>query len=244
VEARLELLELTLQLGDLGAELVALALGIPPPLTLLLQVTQDPLLAVRIVLALRAALPGGRTVVGDEPAELVEAARVLDREVRVAGWSERADEALRPRGVEADHWGVHRFRWQEVPVTLALPGRHAVSNALLALAVAELLGVSPRAAARGLAGVEAVGMRGQHRRIGDLTVLVDCYNANPPSVRAALDLLEAHEAGRKVAVLGTMLELGESGQALEQFIAARGFARCQTRQQDSNAGIARALQAR
>jgi len=157
----------------------------------------------------RAALPGGRTVVGDEPAELVEAARILDREVRVAGWSDRADEELRPQGVEVDHWGVHRFSWNGASVALALPGRHAVSNALLALATAELLGVSPRAAARGIGGVEASGMRGEHRRIGGLTVLVDCYNANPQSVRAALDLLEAHEAGRKVAVLGTMLELGE-----------------------------------
>ena len=58
-------------------------------------------------------------------------------------------------------------------------------------------------------------MRGEFRRIGDLTVIVDCYNANPQSVRASLEVLEVQGvATRKVAVLGTMLELGEASAAL------------------------------
>jgi len=54
-------------------------------------------------------------------------------------------------------------------------------------------------------------MRGEFQRIGDLTLIVDCYNANPQSVRASLDVLEDQAvSGRKVAVLGSMLELGDA----------------------------------
>jgi UDP-N-acetylmuramoyl-tripeptide--D-alanyl-D-alanine ligase len=68
-------------------------------------------------------------------------------------------------------------------------------------------------------------MRGEVRRIGDLTVVVDCYNANPPSVKAALDLLEARSAGQKVVVLGTMLELGEASARLHREVLADAMAR-------------------
>lgn len=58
-------------------------------------------------------------------------------------------------------------------------------------------------------------MRGELRRIGDLSVIVDCYNANPQSVRASLEVLEGQgTAVQKIAVLGTMLELGEASAEL------------------------------
>jgi len=166
---------------------------------------------------LRGLAPGGRCVIGDEPASLVEAARGLCPGLRVAGWGERADEDLRPDTAEVDHWGAYSFGWRGERVSLALPGRHAVADALLALAVAELLEVGAHDAAEGLAGVEVRALRGERRRIGDLTLLVDCYNANPQSVRAALDLLEDQsEASRRVAVLGTMLELGSASERLHR----------------------------
>jgi UDP-N-acetylmuramoyl-tripeptide--D-alanyl-D-alanine ligase len=127
--------------------------------------------------------------------------------------------------VEVDAWGIHRFHWQGHAVTLGVPGRHAVSNAMLALAVSQLLGVRPKQAARGLSGVEAASMRAEVRRVGDLTVVVDCYNANPPSVRAALDLLCQHAASRRVAVLGTMLELGEASTELHREILRDALSR-------------------
>jgi UDP-N-acetylmuramyl pentapeptide synthase len=96
---------------------------------------------------------------------------------------------------------------------------------MLALAVSQLLGVRAKDAARGLSGVEAGSMRAEVRRVGDLTVVVDCYNANPPSVRAALDLLGQHAASRRVAVLGTMLELGEQSLALHQEILRDALSR-------------------
>lgn len=67
-------------------------------------------------------------------------------------------------------------------------------------------------------------MRGEVRRVGDLTLLVDCYNANPPSVRAALELLHGHAGQRKVAVLGSMLELGEASERLHAEVLRHALA--------------------
>jgi UDP-N-acetylmuramoyl-tripeptide--D-alanyl-D-alanine ligase len=56
-------------------------------------------------------------------------------------------------------------------------------------------------------------------------VVVDCYNASPPSVRVALDLLEGQAASRRVAVLGTMLELGEESARLHRQILSEALER-------------------
>lgn len=162
---------------------------------------------------LRYLAEGGRCVVGDEPAELADRARALCTDVRVVGWSERAD--VRPGEAQVDVFGRYDFDWKGCRAAAPMAGRHAVSNALLALTVAELMGVSPRDAIRGLASTEVGSMRGELRRIGDLSVIVDCYNANPQSVRASLDVLEGQgTAVQKIAVLGTMLELGEASAEL------------------------------
>lgn len=69
-------------------------------------------------------------------------------------------------------------------------------------------------------------MRGEMRRVGDLTLIVDCYNANPQSVSASLDVLQDQAvSGRKVAVLGTMLELGTSTSALHERVLREALAR-------------------
>lgn len=164
---------------------------------------------------LRHLADGGRCVVGDEPPELAERARKLCSRVRVVGWSERADESGRPGHPDVDVFGKYTFDWRGQRVTAPMFGRHGVTNSMLALTVAELLGVPARDAVRGLSATESRPMRGEYRRVGDLTLIVDCYNANPQSVRASLDVLEAQGvAARKVAVLGTMLELGEESARL------------------------------
>jgi len=67
-------------------------------------------------------------------------------------------------------------------------------------------------------------MRSEVRRIGDLTLLVDCYNANAASVQAAVGTLAAMETrGRRVAVLGTMLELGERSAAIHRETLGRAL---------------------
>ena len=101
---------------------------------------------------------------------------------------------------------------------LQLEGRHNARNLLLAVAVADQLGVSRRA----LQAMQVTVPGGRNRRLqqGGLTLLDETYNASPEAVLAALELLAA-QPGRRFAVLGTMLELGDRSLELHQEVAAR-----------------------
>jgi UDP-N-acetylmuramoyl-tripeptide--D-alanyl-D-alanine ligase len=112
-------------------------------------------------------------------------------------------------------------------VRLSLVGRHNVGNALAAAAVGVVLGVDLASIAEALAGVRAVKGRCVMRQVGDVAIIDDTYNANPASVRAALDVL-AESRCRKVVVLGDMRELGadaaEAHRQLGRTVAAFGVA--------------------
>ncbi len=116
--------------------------------------------------------------------------------------------------------GGSRFLLQtpagEVEVQLHLAGRHNVMNALAAAAAAYAVGASPEEIRRGLERMRPVRGRLERKpgRAG-LQVIDDTYNANPGSVRAALEVLMA-SAGQKVLVLGDMAELGNASQALHE----------------------------
>jgi UDP-N-acetylmuramoyl-tripeptide--D-alanyl-D-alanine ligase len=103
-------------------------------------------------------------------------------------------------------------------IQLPLAGRHNARNLLLALAVARELGVL--LADLGQLQVEVPGGRNRRLERGGLTLLDETYNASPEAVLAALDLLAA-QSGRRFAVLGTMLELGEQSVALHRRVAER-----------------------
>jgi len=157
----------------------------------------------------------GTAIVGDEPKLLTEAIPAARPGARIVGTSDRADPECRPQDVQVDETGCFSFRWDGVVVTLPAPGRHMLQDALLALVAARTLGVESTSAARGIAAMRPEGMRGEERRVGPATVIMDCYNANPQSTRAALDTLAIRAAhGPRVAVLGTMLELGEESDTL------------------------------
>lgn len=97
------------------------------------------------------------------------------------------------------------------PVTLPVAGRHNVANALAAAGAALALGVAPELIVRGLEGFRPVPGRLEVRREGEMLFIEDSYNANPLSMRVALEALDELAAGgRRIAVLGDMLELGES----------------------------------
>ena len=178
-------------------------------------------------LALVAGLEDrGAVVVGDQPPELPARARAIHPNVRVAGWSDLADANLRPQNSQPDPQGRYFFDWRNQRVHLQIPGRHAVHDALIALAVSDLLETPHGSAVRGLEEYTPRGMRGEQLRAGGLTLLLDCYNANPESVRAALDLLALVPAGgRRVAVLGSMLELGHQSDALHDQLLDEALSR-------------------
>jgi UDP-N-acetylmuramoyl-tripeptide--D-alanyl-D-alanine ligase len=175
---------------------------------------------------LEGLAPEGLAFVAEEPATLPRAAREIvgRRRVRIAGFREGAD--LRPdggeRGIHVLENGSTLWRWRGVDVRLPVPGRLNVRNALLALGVGLELGVPSHDAVRGLANVKLPKLRGEWVEIGGTRVLADCYNANPPSVEAAIDLLTSLPTrGRRIAVLGTMRELGEQTAPLHAAVADR-----------------------
>ena len=101
-----------------------------------------------------------------------------------------------------------------VDLVLPVPGLHNLRNALAAIASAIAAGVPLDSAVRALAGFVPVAGRMQHKQMSDGTLLIDdTYNANPDSVRVAIDVL-GRMAGKRVLVLGDMGEIGDNGPAL------------------------------
>lgn len=115
-----------------------------------------------------------------------------------------------------------------VPIEVPLPGIHMVTNAAAAACVARILGLSAEQIAEGVKHVSAIGGRNNLIRLPHYTLIDDCYNANPVSMKAAVDLLTMADT-EKVAILGDMFELGENSDALHGevgiYAAQRGIDR-------------------
>jgi UDP-N-acetylmuramoyl-tripeptide--D-alanyl-D-alanine ligase len=175
--------------------------------------------------------PGGVAVLNrDNPhyQRLAAAARRCGARVTSFGADPEArmrlkDCLLRPDGstVEAAFSGA-RWRYE-----LKVPGRHWVTNSLAVLAAVEAAGADVGRAAAALRGLEAPRGRGRRCEIawrgGRLSLIDESYNASPASMRAALAVLAAippGPGGRRIAVLGDMLELGEGSESLHRDLAA------------------------
>ena len=168
-----------------------------------------------------ALKPDGLVVIpaGDPLLESALAA-VWDGRVRRVGLNDDS-EVSRPGLPAADviaAVSADQLMLNGVQLRLPLEGRHNARNLLLAAAVAEELGVGTGQ----LQGMQVSMRGGRNRRIqlGGLTVLDETYNASPEAVLAALELLAA-QPGRRFAVLGTMLELGDRSLELHRQVAAR-----------------------
>jgi UDP-N-acetylmuramoyl-tripeptide--D-alanyl-D-alanine ligase len=165
-------------------------------------------------------------VVGTEPADLAVAARQRAPTL-VAGRSDRAD--VRPESAELDDHARPQIRWGGAGVTLPVLGLHQVDNAMIALAVAREAGVEPARAVPALAAARLPPGRGAIVDVGSLTVLDDTYNANPGSLRAAVELVRWLATRRRrplAVVVGSMLELGPESDKLHA-AAAREIAAAQ-----------------
>lgn len=115
---------------------------------------------------------------------------------------------------------------EEVAFKVGLPGKHVVQNMLGVLAACHLMGAEIATVAHALADLQAPDGRGRQYACkageGSFTLIDESYNANPASVEAALDLVASiapKSDGRRIAVLGDMLELGDYSKSLHQALA-------------------------
>ena len=118
--------------------------------------------------------------------------------------------------------GEHLYQREpemRIDVTIPTMGRHNVLNALCAMAVGTQLGLSADEIKRGLESFENVGSRNHIIKTDALTIIDDCYNANPTSTKAGLDTL-SQLGGRRIAILGDMKELGKDELALHREVGA------------------------
>jgi UDP-N-acetylmuramoyl-tripeptide--D-alanyl-D-alanine ligase len=202
-------------LQDVAAAKAELIAGMAPGTTVVVP-AGEPLLAPH----LRADL---QTITFGEGGDVQLLARRDDGEVAIADRTPPGD-AVGEAGVAAPGDGptgpVAPVR--TISLRPSFAQSHNLLNLLAAVAAARALGVTPR----GSLEVRFSALRGERVALNDEIVLInDCYNANPMSMRAALDDLADTAPGRRVAVLGDMLELGPEQRRLHREVAAHAQAR-------------------
>jgi UDP-N-acetylmuramoyl-tripeptide--D-alanyl-D-alanine ligase len=123
--------------------------------------------------------------------------------------------------------GGSRFKCDNAPFETTLPGVHGVLNILAGIATARAFGIPAQRLRDAVSMFTAGKMRGERTVINAIVVLNDCYNANPEAMRAMIDVLAAETAARRIAVVGEMLELGQSAEPLHRgmgsYLACRGI---------------------
>ncbi len=175
---------------------------------------------IREKLSIADGLPAdGTLIINGDIEPLVAACREMGRPFRTFGKTAGADYRAEHVVCEALH---STFEVNGRQVRLPLPGPGNLENALAAWAICEHLGLTIDDFANAVASLSSVSMRAEAVQIGTLTVLNDCYNANPASMKNALTMLrnlrgsDTDRNRRLVFICGEMAELGAQTQALHE----------------------------
>ncbi|PIQ97087.1 MAG: hypothetical protein COV67_06085 [Nitrospinae bacterium CG11_big_fil_rev_8_21_14_0_20_56_8] len=164
------------------------------------------------------ALPqNGTAIINADDPLVLELARSLRARTQITfGIDNRADvraSEIRPRDDEGFDFTVNLFD-RKIPVFLPFPGRCNIYNALAALATGHSLGIDPDAMQTGLGQCRLLSQRNEMIEHGGITWINDSYNANPRSMREALDTLVRRKTpGKKIFALGEMRELADRSQS-------------------------------
>ncbi len=129
------------------------------------------------------------------------------------GFSDEADIQAQAVDFGADST---RFRALGVDFETGLTGRHAVSNLLAAIAVAQVFEIAPERLQEPVRTFAIGKMRGERLTHNDVTIWNDCYNSNPEAAQAMIDVLAKTPGTQRIAVLGEMLELGHAAEELHR----------------------------
>ncbi len=184
------------------------------------------------------AIPEGGTVVLNADNPYVAAMRTKAKDgVRVLTFGIEHDADVKASEIETidGHETSFLLEWKgrQQRFTFAMVGRHNVYNALAAIAAGFALGLTPAEAASGLRNLKATKMRFEVKEVKHYHVINDAYNASPMSMKAAIETLSELTKGRKIAVMGDMLELGsvseEAHKEVGRELAAHNFAAVVTR---------------
>jgi UDP-N-acetylmuramoyl-tripeptide--D-alanyl-D-alanine ligase len=172
--------------------------------------------------------PGGAVVLNRDNAQFARLQRRAKKlginRVITFGADKKSDARLLEVSLHAACSAVHAdILGHDVTYKLGMPGRHMAMNSLAVLAVASLAGADLALAALSLSQIEPAAGRGVRRALevadGEATLIDESYNANPASMAAALNVLGQAAIGphgRRIAVLGDMLELGPTSAALHR----------------------------
>ncbi len=155
---------------------------------------------------------------GDEP--LLRSLDVKKERVSFVSLNDSSCECFAKNIIESDEGisFVASIYGVEYDVNLPLQGKHYVINTLFALAVAHLLNIDIKSAISALSKYQSDGKRLYVYEKDGHTVISDCYNASPESMEVALSVLSSKK-GRRIAVLGDMLELGKESEPLHRKVA-------------------------
>lgn len=134
----------------------------------------------------------------------------------ITGFGVECDAPIRARDVHEVDWGISFELESGGDFMIPIPGIFNVYNALAAIGVGEVFGISPQEAGEALRRLVPEKRRMGRIPLGGVMLIDDSYNANPASVVCALQVLSSMAAKRRIAVLGDMLELGATSKLLHE----------------------------